>query len=182
MSTKKSTTATAQSLPSGGSASYIIRPKTKPDETVKGKMNKWNNGYAEFIPVGSKPSNRTMLKQLGDSSFYKSEGEKQSSYSVHLNCDGKSEDPVAELFDQFLHLTEAQRKQLPKLPEGSEGRMLLDNGMGLQIWHDRERNKLTIMAQLECTADIERQLLQAQSQMNVCIARNRQEIINSNNK
>jgi len=182
MSTKKSTTATAQSLPSGGSASYIIRPKTKPDETVKGKMNKWNNGYAEFIPVGSKPSNRTMLKQLGDSSFYKSEGEKQSSYSVHLNCDGKSEDPVGELLDQFLVLTEGQRKQLPKLPEGSEGRMLLDNGMGLQIWHDRERNKLTIMAQLECTADIERQLLQAQSQMNVCIARNRQEIINFNNK
>ena len=60
--------------------------------------------------------------------------------------------------------------------------MLLDNGMGLQIWHDRENNKLTIMAQLECTADIERQLLQAQSQMNVCIARNRQEIINTNNK
>ncbi len=99
-----------------------------------------------------------------------------------MNCDGKSEDPVGELLDQFLVLTEGQRKQLPKLPEGSEGRMLLDNGMGLQIWHDRENNKLTIMAQLECTADIERMLLQAQSQMNVCIARNRQEIINTNNK
>ena len=98
-----------------------------------------------------------------------------------MNCDGKSEDPVGELLDQFLVLTEGQRKQLPKLPEGSEGRMLLDNGMGLQIWHDRENNKLTIMAQLECTADIERMLLQAQSQMNVCIARNRQEIINFNN-
>ena len=178
MSTKKSTTATAQSLPSGGSASYIIRPKTKPDETVKGKMNKWNNGYAEFIPVGSKPSNRTMLRQLGDSSFYKSEGEKQSSYSVHLNCDGKSEDPVGELLDQFLVLTEGQRKQLPKLPEGSEGRMLLDNGMGLQIWLDRERGKVSILTELDCNTNIERMLLQAQSQMNVCIARNRQEIIN----
>ena len=182
MSTKKSTTATAQSLPSGGSASYIIRPKTKPDETVKGKMNKWNNGYAEFIPVGSKPSNRTMLKQLGDSSFYKSEGEKQSSYSVHLNCDGKSEDPVGELLDQFLVLTEGQRKQLPKLPGGSEGRMLLDNGMGLQIWLDRERGKVSILTELDCNTNIERMLLQAQSQMNVCIARNRQEIINFNNK
>lgn len=180
MSTKKSTTATAQSLPSGGSASYIIRPKTKPDETVKGKMNKWNNGYAEFIPVGSKPSNRTMLKQLGDSSFYKSEGEKQSSYSVHLNCDGKSEDPVGELLDQFLVLTEGQRKHLPKLPEGSKGRMLLDNGMGLQIWLDRERGKVSILAELDCNANIERMLLQAQSQMNVCIARNRTEILNNN--
>ena len=179
---KKQTTTTAQSLPSGDSASYISRPKTKPDVTTKGKLNEWNNGYKEFIPVGSKPSNRTMLKQFGDSSFYKTEGEKQSSYSVHLNCDGKSEDPVGELLDQFLLLTEGQRKQLPKLPEGSEGRMLFSNGDGLQIWHDRENNKLTIMAQLECTADIERQLLQAEAQMNVVVGRNRKDIIKNSNK
>ena len=179
---KKQTTTTAQSLPSGDSASYISRPKTKPDVTTKGKLNEWNNGYKEFIPVGSKPSNRTMLKQFGDSSFYKTEGEKQSSYSVHLNCDGKSEDPVGELLDQFLLLTEGQRKQLPKLPEGSEGRMLFCSGDGLQIWHDRENNKLTIMAQLECTADIERQLLQAEAQMNVVVGRNRKDIIKNSNK
>lgn len=179
MSTKKQST-TSQSLPSGDSASYISRPKTKPDVTTKGKMNEWRNGYKEFIPVGSKPSNRTMLKQLGDSSFYKSEGEKQSSYSVHLNCDGKSEDPVAELLDQFLVLTESERKQLPKLPEGSEGRMLLDNGMGLKIWLDRERGKVSILTELDCNGNIERMLLQAQSLMNVCIARNRTEILNHN--
>ena len=179
---KKQTTTTAQSLPSGDSASYISRPKTKPDVTTKGKLNEWNNGYKEFIPVGSKPSNRTMLKQFGDSSFYRTEGEKQSSYSVHLNCDGKSEDPVGELLDQFLLLTEGQRKQSPKLPEGSEGRMLFCSGDGLQIWHDRENNKLTIMAQLECTADIERQLLQAEAQMNVVVGRNRKDIIKNSNK
>ncbi len=123
-----------------------------------------------------------MLKQLGDSSFYKSEGEKQSSYSIHLNCDGKSEDPVTELLDQFLVLTKEQRKTLPKLPEGSEGRMLLDNGQGLQIWLDRERGKVSILAELDSDTNIERMLLQAQSQMNVCIAKNRQEIINTNNK
>ena len=173
MSTKKQTT-TAQSLPSGDSASYQSRPRRK---------NRWEGSdYLEFVPAGSKPSNRTMLRQLGDSSFYKSEGEKQSSYSVHLNCDGKSEDPVGELLDQFLVLTEGQRKQLPKLPEGSEGRMLFDNNEGLQIWLDRERGKLSILTELDCNTNIERMLLQAQSQMNVCIARNRQEIINSNNK
>ena len=178
----KTQSTTAKSLPSGDSASYITRPKGKPDVTTRGKLNEWRNGYKEFIPVGSKPSNRTMLKQLGDSSFYKSEGEKQSSYSVHLNCDGKSEDPVGELFDQFLILTEGQRKQLPKLPEGSEGRMLLDNGMGLQIWLDRERGKVSILSELDCGPNIERQLLQAEGQMNVCISKNRQEIINTNNK
>ena len=171
----------AKSLPSGDSASYIARPKTKPDVTLKGKLNEWQNGYREFIPQGQKPSNRTMMKQLGNSSFYKSEGEKESSYSVHLNCDGKSEDPVGELFDQFLLLTEGQRKQQPKMPEGSEGRMLLDNGMGLQVWLDRERGKVSILTELECNGNIERMLLQAQSQMNVCIARHRQEIVNNNN-
>ena len=180
MSTKKQTT-TAQSLPSGDSDSFQSRPRRKPDSSTKGKLKRWEGSdYLEFVPAGSKPSNRTMLRQLGDSSFYKSEGEKQSSYSVHLNCDGKSEDPVGELLDQFLVLTEGQRKQLPKLPEGSEGRMLLDNGMGLQIWHDRERNQLTIMAQLECTADIERQLLQAEAQMNVVVGRNRKDLVNNN--
>lgn len=161
---------------------YVARPKGKPDESLKGKLNKWNNGYAEFIPQGTRENQREMLKQLGDSSFYKTNGKRESSYSLHLNVDGKSEDPVGELLDQFLVLTEGQRKQLPKLPEGSEGRMLLDNGMGLQIWLDRERGKVSILTELECNTNIERMLLQAQSQMNVCIARNRQEIINTNNK
>ena len=73
---------------------YLTRPKTKPAETLKGKLNKWDNGYAEFIPQGQKPSNRSMLKQVGGNSFYKNEGEKESSYSLHLNVDGASEDPV----------------------------------------------------------------------------------------
>ena len=161
---------------------YLARPKGKPDMTTKGKLNEWSNGYREFIPQGTRENQRELLKQLGDSRFYKTNGKKDSSWSVHLNCDGKSEDPVGELLDQFLVLTEGERKHLPKLPEGSEGRMLLDNGMGLQIWLDRERGKVSILTELDCNTNIERMLLQAQSQMNVCIARNRQEIVNNSNK
>ena len=123
-----------------------------------------------------------MLKSVGPSSFYKSEGQKESSYSIHINVDGSSADPVNEAREIFNVLTAEQAKQKPELPEGSQGRMLFDNGMGLQIWLDRERGKLSILTELDCGPNIERQLLQAQSQMNVCIARNRQEIINSNNK
>lgn len=159
--------------------SLVSRPRRKADSSVKGRLNRWEGSdYVEFVPSGTRESNRKMLKQLGNSSFYKSEGEKDSSFSVHLNCDGKSEDPVGELLDQFLVLTEGQRKQLPKLPEGSEGRMLLDNGMGLKIWLDREHGKVSILTELDCGPNIERQLLQAEGQMNVCIARNRQEIVN----
>ena len=161
---------------------YVTRPKGKPEVTTKGKMNEWSNGYKEFIPQGTRENQREMLKQLGDSSFYKTNGKKESSWSVHLNCDGKSEDPVAELLDQFLVLTEGERKTTPKLPEGSQGRMLLDNGAGLKIWLDSERGKLSILTELECSAQIERQLLQAQSQMNVCLGRYRTEIISNNNK
>ena len=157
----------------------VSRPRRKPDSSIKGRMNRWDNSdYCEFVPTGTRESNRTLLKKLGDSSFYKSEGEKQSSYSVHLNCDGKSEDPVAELFDQFLHLTEDQRKALPKLPEGSQGRMLLDTE-NLKIWLDSECGKLSILTELECSPQIERLLLQVESQMNVTVARYRQDIINA---
>ena len=158
---------------------YLTRPRTKPDATTKGKLNEWSNGYREFIPVGTRPSNRTMLKQLGNSSFYKSEGEKDSSYSLHLNVDAKSEDPVAEMLEQFLLLTDGERKQMPQLPEGSEGRMLFDDSKGLQIWLDNERHEVSIMTRLQCNPQIERQLLQAQAQMNVCIGRYRNDIINN---
>jgi len=159
---------------------YITRPKTKPSSSTKGKLNEWDNGYKEFVPAGTRESNRQMLKQMGDSSFYLNQGKKESSYSLHLNVDGESQDPVAEMFDIFMHLTEDQRKALPKLPEGSQGRMLFDNGEGLQIWLDTETNKLTILTQLECSADIERQLLQAQAQMNVVLGRNRKDLVNNN--
>ena len=160
---------------------YVSRPKTKPSSSTKGKLNEWDNGYKEFVPAGTRESNRQMLKQMGDSSFYLNQGKKESSYSLHLNVDGESQDPVAEMFDIFMHLTEDQRKSLPKLPEGSQGRMLLDNE-GLKIWLDSERGKLSILTELECSPQIERQLLQAQAQMNVVLGRNRKDLVINSNK
>ena len=56
-----------------------------------------------------------------------------------------------------------------------------DNGQGLKVWLDTSGHKLSILTELACTTDIERQLLQAQSQMNVCIGRHRAEIVNLSN-
>ena len=160
----------------------VSRPRRKPDSSTKGKLNRWEGtDYVEFVPTGTRESNRTEIKRVGDSSFYKTSGQKESSYSIHVNVDGESADPIGEAFDIFKVLTEGQRKTEPKLPEG-EGRMLLDNGNGLQIWLDTEKGEVTIQARLVCSPQIERMLLQAQSQMNVCIARNRSEIINNSNK
>ena len=68
---------------------YISRPKTKPSLSTKGKLNEWDNGYKEFVPAGTRESNRQMLKQMGDNSFYLNQGKKESSYSLHLNVDGE---------------------------------------------------------------------------------------------
>ena len=159
---------------------FISRPKTKPAETLKGKMNKWDNGYTEFIPTGTRESNRTMIKQMGGSSFYKSEGTKESSYSLHLNVDAKDcADPVAALHEQFKLLTEGERKSMPNLPEG-EGQMLHDDGR-TQVWLDAAKGEVCILTRLQCGSQIERELLQAQAQMNVCLGRHRGEIISNNN-
>lgn len=160
---------------------YVSRPKSKPTETLKGKLNKWDNGYAEFIPQGQKASNRTMLKQLGNSSFYKSEGTKESSYSLHLNVDAKDcEDPVAALHEQFMVLTAEQQKQLPTLPENQQGRMLYDNGDSLQVWLDTTKGEVNILTKLTCSPQIERQLLQLQGDMARTLGRYYQEIVNTN--
>ena len=67
---------------------YVSRPKGKPETSMRGKMNGWSNGYCVFIPQGTRENNRQMLKQMGDSSFYKTQGRKESSFSLHLNVDG----------------------------------------------------------------------------------------------
>ena len=155
------------------------RPRRKPDHSVKGTMKTWEGtDYCEFHPVGKRESNRTEIKRVGDSSFYQTKGEKESSYSLHVNVDGDSQDPVAEIYEIMDVLTRDKRKQLPKLPEGSEGRMLLDDGNGLQVWLDTGKGEVNILARLKCSPDIERRLLQAQATMNVCIGRHRTEILN----
>ena len=182
MSTKKMTSSKVKSLQGGDSASYVSRPRRKADHSVKGTMKTWEGtDYCEFHPVGKRESNRTELKRVGVSSFYQTKGEKESSFSIHINVDGSSADPVNEAREIFNVLTAEQAKQKPTLSEGSQGRMLLDNEV-LKIWLDSERGKLSILTELECSPQIERMLLQVQSQMNVTIGRYRQDIINAINK
>ena len=158
----------------------VSRPRRKPDHSVKGTMKTWEGtDYCEFHPVGKRESNRTELKRVGDSSFYQTKGEKESSFSIHINVDGASADPVNEARVIFNVLTAEQAKQKPQLPEGSVGRMLLDDGNGLQVWLDTAKGEVNILTRLECSLQIERMLLQAQAAMNVCIARHRQEILNN---
>ena len=179
MCAKKKESLKAKSLQGSDSAQYVSRPRRKPDHSVKGTMKTWEGtDYCEFHPVGKRESNRAEIKRVGDSSFYQTKGEKESSFSIHINVDGASSDPVNEAREIFNVLTADQAKQKPTLCEGCEGRMLLDDGNGLQVWLDSARGEVNILARLECSPNIERMLLKAQAAMNVCIGRHRSEILN----
>ena len=159
---------------------YVSRPRRKPDSSVRGTLKKWEGtDYCEFVPTGTRESNRTMFKQVGPSSFYKSEGQKESSYSIHINVDGQSADPVNEARELFNVLTEKQAKHKPALDADAEGHMLFDDGRQLQVWLDTKRHEVSIITRLTCNHQIDRQLLQAQAQMNVTLGRHRQEILDN---
>ena len=56
-----------------------------------------------------------MIKQKGKSSFYKTEGEKESSYSININVDANDPDPVATMQERFAELTKGELKSELKL-------------------------------------------------------------------
>ena len=92
----------------------VSRPRRKPDHSVKGTMKTWEGtDYCEFHPVGKRESNRTEIKRVGDSSFYQTNGEKESSYSLHVNVDGDSQDPVAEIYEIMEEASNNQPYGMP---------------------------------------------------------------------
>ncbi|MBQ4042038.1 MAG: hypothetical protein II626_05320, partial [Prevotella sp.] len=70
------------------------------------------------------------------------------------------------------------RKEQPKLDTLTQGRMLYDNGNSVKVWLDRELHKVSVLTTLDCTRNIERDLLQAQAQVSVTLGRYREEILN----
>ena len=64
--------------------SFVVRPKAKPDEAVKGRLLKWKDSdYVAFEPQRKKDTPpRTVLKEQKGGAYYKNEGDKENSYSL----------------------------------------------------------------------------------------------------
>ena len=75
---------------------YIEKPEGKPVKNFRARVKMYGNDVVVVNPEESRESNRKMIKQKGKSSFYKSEGEKESSYSIHINVDANDPDPVLQ--------------------------------------------------------------------------------------
>ena len=153
---------------------FIEKPEGKPVKAFRARVKMYGNDVVVVNPESSKESNRRMIKQKGKSSFYKSEGEKESSYSIHINVDANDPDPVATMQEQFAELTKGELKSELKLKV--KGKLLYESPK-LKVYLNKTQKKVIIQSTLECGPTIERELLQLQGDMGRVIGANYSEIL-----
>ena len=146
---------------------FLDVPRTKPVKKYKARVAEYENGVQIIAPQAEKGSNRRMLKQKGNSSFYKSEGEKESSYTIHINVPADCPDPVAVMQEQFNELVKGELKSEPKLQV--KGKLLHDDSQ-LQVYLNKTQKTVIIKTTLPCGPTIERELLGLQGSMARIIA------------
>ena len=153
---------------------YVEKPDGKPVKAFRARVKMYGNDVVVVNPETPKESNRKMIKQKGKSSFYKSEGEKESSYSIHINVDANDPDPVATMQERFNELTKGELKGELKLQV--KGKLIYDTPV-LQIYLNKTQKQVIIKTTLDCGPTIERELLQLQGDMGRVIGANYSEII-----
>ena len=153
---------------------FIEKPVGKPVKAFRARVKMYDNDVVVVNPETPKESNRKMIKQKGKSSFYKSEGEKESSYSIHINVDANDPDPVATMQERFNELTKGELKSELKLIV--KGKLLYETPV-LKVYLNKTQKKVVIQTTLNCGPTIERELLQLQGDMGRVIGANYSEII-----
>ena len=157
---------------------FIEKPEGKPVKAFRARVKMYSNDVVVVNPEESRESNRKMIKQKGKSSFYKSEGEKESSYSIHINVDANDPDPVATMQERFAELTKGELKSELKLQV--KGKLLHDSPK-LKVYLNKTQKKVIIQTTLDCGPTVERELLQLQGDMGRVIGANYSEILKTFN-
>ena len=154
---------------------YGERPTGKPDEKVEGRLLKWKDSdYVAFEPVQKRDANnpaRTYLKETKNVSFYKNEGEKENSYSLHVNVDGKSTDAPAELLQKAA---EALKPLMKKEPQIAANTIFIRDTDELKVWQRKKQKQLVI----QFTLDTGKPFLMTSNMLR--LAQEANKIINSN--
>ena len=153
---------------------FIEKPDGKPVKNFRARVKMYGNDVVVVNPMEPRESNRKMIKQKGKSSFYKSEGEKESSYSIHINVDANDPDPVATMQEQFSELVKGELKSEPKLQV--KGKLLYDDSV-LQVYLNKTTKTVVLKTTIPCGPTIERELLRLQSVMGSVIAQHYSEIL-----
>ena len=153
---------------------FIEKPEGKPVKAYRARVKMYSNDVVVVNPESTKESNRRIIKQKGKSSFYKSEGEKESSYSIHINVDANDPDPVATMQEQFAELTKGELKSELKLQV--RGKLLCETP-NLKVYLNKTQAQVIIQTNLDCGPTVERELLQLQAEMAKVIGAHYSEIL-----
>ena len=143
-------------------------------KAFRARVKMYGNDVVVVNPETPKESNRRIIKQKGNSSFYKSEGEKESSYSIHINVDANDPDPVATMQEQFAELVKGELKSELKLKV--KGKLLYESPK-LKVYLNKTQKQVIIQTTLDCSPTVERELLQSQAEMAKVIGANYSEIL-----
>ena len=99
---------------------------SKEVKKLRGTARFFEDESFDFTPQQKKetPVQRDVMK-VRKSSFYQTNGEKESSMVMHLNVPANTTDPVAELTEDFDKL---MKKISPKAGKKLSGKKIMDNG------------------------------------------------------
>lgn len=154
---------------------YTKRPTVKPDEKVEGRLLKWKGtDYVAFEPVQKRDQDhpaRTYLKETKHVSFYKNEGEKENSYSLHVNVDGSTPDAPTALLQKAA---EALKPLLKKEPQIASNTLFIRDTDELKVWQRKKQKQLVI----QFTLDTGKPFLMTSNMLR--LAQEANKIINSN--
>ena len=138
---------------------------------VRGTAVFHDGGDMEFVAqrIG-KPVQRS-VKKKGESRFYETEGEKDSSYVCHLKVPKNAEDPAAQMFEELQYFTKGMQAKEPAAPRSKK---LLEKP-GLSVWHRKQEKKVVVMMEIntENAFDMSSILFNLTSEVNKCFAINR---------
>lgn len=134
---------------------YEQRPLAKPSSSTRGRLLRWEDtDYCEFVPVAhDEKTRRTMLKSGRRAQYYKNEGEKESSYTLHVNVPSTEIDPASALMDEAIKTLKSQMKDEPKI---TVKKFVIDQKQ-LKVWEDRKEKKL--VARLEINTGLHQSLM-----------------------
>ena len=154
---------------------YTKRPTVKPDEKVEGRLLKWKGtDYVAFEPVQKRDQDhpaRTYLKETKNVSFYKNEGEKENSYSLHVNVDGSTPDAPTALLQKAA---EALKPLMKKEPQIAANTRFIKDTDELKVWQRKKQKQLVI----QFTLDTGKPFLMTSNMLR--LAQEANKIINSN--
>ena len=119
------------------------------------------------------PVQRNVKKQ-GGSSFYETEGRKESSYICHLKVPKDSADPAAEMQEQLEKFLKPLVKKEPAKPRGKR---LLET-QDVTVYHNQKEQRVSVLMTIDLTAEgeLSAKLFNLTSEVNKCFAINQKSL------